>query len=276
VAGFNESDQGADLALSGGNGLNNGGRILLKGGNDQTVHSTGGGDILLMPGGTGPSSEAIAGEVVVGTAEDSRILRVNGSIDFTGNLQRGGVTFSPSQWASTPAGGIGYPGRVAVGGLAPENYMLAVDGAAYVNGEILSAAPTSHYLVYTQDAAKNNGLYWDNTQKDLEIWTNSSRRTCVKSDGRIGIGTDDPGVYLLAVEGTVGCRELVVTLDQWADDVFDSSYALRHWIQSRRTYALRNGFRECQARATLWSTGSMWGRCTRCSCARWKSLHSTC
>ncbi len=225
IGGFSTEQDGANLVLSGGDGLNAGGRITLEGGNAETLQDPGAGNIVMMPGGTGPLSEATAGAVVVGTPDQNRSLRVNGSIDFSGTLSHGGVAFSPSQWQQTSAG-IGYPGAVAVGGLVPENYMLAVDGPAYVNGEILSAVAQSHYLVYTQSAARNNGVYWDDTHKDLELWTNSTRRLSLKSDGRVGIGTDDPGLYLLAVEGSVGCRELVVTVDQWADDVFDGAYAL--------------------------------------------------
>ena len=42
----------------------------------------------------------------------------------------------------------------------------------------------------------------------------------------MGIGTTDPGAYALAVEGTVGAREVVVTMDSWSDFVFDDNYRL--------------------------------------------------
>jgi len=226
VTGFDGEQQGAAVSLRGGDGLNAGGQIVLNGGNAQFSPGLGGGDIVLMPGGTSPSSAALPGAVIVGSAEHNRSLRVHGSIDVAGSLFSNGVAFTGSQWHATPSGGIGYAGPVAVGGLDPGNYMLRVEGPALVNGEILTAGSGSRYLVYTQKADKNNGLYWDDAEGDLELWTNTGRRMVVKSDGRVGIGTDDPGLYRLAVEGAIGCRELVVSLDQWADNVFDSAYAL--------------------------------------------------
>jgi uncharacterized protein YbgA (DUF1722 family) len=45
--------------------------------------------------------------------------------------------------------------------------------------------------------------------------------------GNVGIGTTEPGDYKLAVEGTIGAREVKVTLDNWSDFVFDSEYKLK-------------------------------------------------
>lgn len=44
--------------------------------------------------------------------------------------------------------------------------------------------------------------------------------------GNVGIGTNNPGTYKLAVEGTLGARKIKVTQAAWADFVFDSSYQL--------------------------------------------------
>ncbi len=47
------------------------------------------------------------------------------------------------------------------------------------------------------------------------------------TNGNIGIGTSNPGNYRLAVEGNIGAREVKVTLDNWADYVFDTDYDLK-------------------------------------------------
>jgi hypothetical protein len=44
--------------------------------------------------------------------------------------------------------------------------------------------------------------------------------------GNVGIGTTNPGSYKLALEGTIGAREVVVTSSSWADHVFRSGYRL--------------------------------------------------
>ncbi|WP_164974192.1 hypothetical protein [Filimonas effusa] len=50
--------------------------------------------------------------------------------------------------------------------------------------------------------------------------------TLVPNGGNVGIGTENPGSYRLAVEGTVGARKIKITQQAWADYVFDSSYQL--------------------------------------------------
>lgn len=47
------------------------------------------------------------------------------------------------------------------------------------------------------------------------------------SSGNVGIGTTNPGNYKLAVEGTIGAREVKVTTAAWADFVFHPTYKLR-------------------------------------------------
>lgn len=46
------------------------------------------------------------------------------------------------------------------------------------------------------------------------------------SGGKVGIGTDNPGEYRLAVEGKIGAREVKVTLQSFADYVFERDYKL--------------------------------------------------
>jgi|GEM_PF-1241346 len=46
-------------------------------------------------------------------------------------------------------------------------------------------------------------------------------------NGNVGIGTDNPGTFRLAVEGKIGAREIKVTLQNpWPDYVFDPGYSL--------------------------------------------------
>ncbi len=48
----------------------------------------------------------------------------------------------------------------------------------------------------------------------------------VQSSGNVGIGTEAPGDFKLAVEGKIGARKVVVKQGAWADYVFDPSYNL--------------------------------------------------
>jgi hypothetical protein len=47
----------------------------------------------------------------------------------------------------------------------------------------------------------------------------------VVTNGNVGVGTINP-TNALAVNGTVKCKEVLVTLDGWADDVFEDGYEL--------------------------------------------------
>lgn len=52
-------------------------------------------------------------------------------------------------------------------------------------------------------------------------------RFIVKKGGNVGIGTTDPGLYKLAVEGKIGAHEIVVTTEGWSDFVFNKDYKLK-------------------------------------------------
>lgn len=55
----------------------------------------------------------------------------------------------------------------------------------------------------------------------------------------VGIGTTTPGSYRLAVEGTIGAREVVVTTDAWSDFVFDKDYSLKS-LEEIEAFIARN------------------------------------
>ena len=61
----------------------------------------------------------------------------------------------------------------------------------------------------------------------------------IRGDGRIGIGENYPA-YTLAVNGSIGCKELTVTNTGWSDFVFES-YAVTS--QYMGVSLLDSGFR---------------------------------
>lgn len=67
---------------------------------------------------------------------------------------------------------------------------------------------------------------------------NVTERMHIRNDGNVGIGTDTPGSKL-AVNGDITCKEVVVTLNGWADDVFEEDYDLMS-LNHLEYYILKN------------------------------------
>ena len=57
--------------------------------------------------------------------------------------------------------------------------------------------------------------------------TAAATRLLITSGGNVGIGTTNPGIYRLAVEGTIAARDVMVTNAPFADYVFQPGYHLR-------------------------------------------------
>ena len=153
---------------------------------------------------------------------------------------KGGPSRSRLQHATGANSRNYHPGPLAVGTDNPDGSMLHVGGRLRVDGDIVRSGEGSGYLVCTRGTGTITGLYWDDTQRALSLRTGTRPGLVIEADGQVGIGTDDPGPDALAVNGTVRCKELVVTLHGWADDVFDPSYqrmpldSLSHFVRRER------------------------------------------
>ena len=65
----------------------------------------------------------------------------------------------------------------------------------------------------------NNKLYFESPSEG-EVFT-------IRNDGKVGIGTTSTGSHKLAVEGSIGAREIKVEATGWSDFVFENGYELR-------------------------------------------------
>ena len=87
------------------------------------------------------------------------------------------------------------------------------------------------------------GFFWrykgtgSGNNNDMEFWSENQNSTDkliyrVKQDGnisfgqKVAIGTNNTGSHLLAVEGSIGAREVVVEGSGWSDFVFEEGYRL--------------------------------------------------
>jgi hypothetical protein len=60
----------------------------------------------------------------------------------------------------------------------------------------------------------------------IALYTNSANRIFIDGFGSVGIGTDNPGIYRLAVNGSIRAKELRINTG-WADYVFEKDYQLK-------------------------------------------------
>ena len=121
-------------------------------------------------------------------------------------------------------------GNVGIGKANPSE-KLEVNGGVKassfsVNGSSFSSRLTSNLLQFSRDGFS----YIDNTNTNgsiaIRTGGTSNIDLLVKSDGKVGIGTIDTGSHRLAVEGSIGAREIKVEATGWSDFVFEKEYKL--------------------------------------------------
>ncbi|WP_461630280.1 hypothetical protein [Labilibaculum euxinus] len=61
----------------------------------------------------------------------------------------------------------------------------------------------------------------------------------IKSDGNVGIGTTTTGTHKLAVNGTIGAREIKIEATGWSDFVFENDYQLKN-LEEVESYITKN------------------------------------
>jgi len=107
---------------------------------------------------------------------------------------------------------------------------LSADIAASYTGwtavdSVLSSAATATFLLPYQNRFSGDVYLPGNS-----VWDSS---------GNVGIGTTNPGSYMLAVEGTMGARKVQVKQTSWADFVFKPDYQLSP-LQELESYISAN------------------------------------
>ncbi|MCX2680624.1 hypothetical protein OOZ15_11785 [Galbibacter sp. EGI 63066] len=92
------------------------------------------------------------------------------------------------------------------------NVRIGVSNNGYTRGEI--------------EIENNNSPGADIIFKTSNSSGGTQQRMIVKSDGSIGIGTNTTGPHKLAVEGSIGAREVKIQASGWSDFVFENDYSL--------------------------------------------------
>ncbi|HRY33472.1 MAG TPA: hypothetical protein P5531_10940 [Bacteroidales bacterium] len=180
------------------------------------------------------------GNVGIGTANPGEKLSVQGTIECKhggfrfpdGSLQ---TTKAFTPWQAAANNRIFYAaGDVGIGTSNPK---AELD----VYGDIVLGKPGENFIIHSRPwigdaliiAPQNANGGWD--------W---SRSLTLKDNGQVFIGGDlsysSPHTgYKLAVNGKTITREVIVTVQQWADHVFQDSYQLPA-LDDVRTFILKN------------------------------------
>lgn len=171
------------------------------------------------------------------------------------------ITASPSfaqQWAgsSTTTGAISREGNVGIGTATPQANLHVMGEikaeASYDNGNIGAHLRLSHpgktangtakdLVIYNMSGVYGNSLqFWAYDNIGCTTGVLCSSRLTIMDNGNVGIGTLNPGSYRLAVEGTIGAREIRVTnANPWPDYVFNNRYNLKS-LSSLEAYIRKN------------------------------------
>lgn len=133
-----------------------------------------------------------------------------------------------------------FAGRVGIGAGSPVAGLHVASAVTQANGEIAAAILGNAYNHWTYFGGAAAGKIRGSNEGYLNLETNpngtnknmymnsgsSGNILMANGGGSVGIGTNTPGVYKLAVEGTIGARKVKVTQGAWADFVFQPGYPL--------------------------------------------------
>jgi hypothetical protein len=96
-----------------------------------------------------------------------------------------------------------FNGNVGIGTTSPSTLLtLQGNGVSPVVFAVYSANPNSDILL--QSSVSSNAVRLRNGADDFQIHTNASERMRITSGGNVGIGSTNPSIYKLQVNGTAG------------------------------------------------------------------------
>lgn len=147
-----------------------------------------------------------------------------------------------------------FSGRVGIGTISPAAGLHVASAVTAANGEIAAAILGNAYNHWTYFGGPTAGKIRGSNEGYLDLETNpqgtnktmylnassSGNILMAGGGGSVGIGTNAPGTYKLAVEGVIGARKVKVTQNSWADFVFQPDYQLpslaevEHYVKTHR------------------------------------------
>jgi hypothetical protein len=82
--------------------------------------------------------------------------------------------------------------------------------------------------------------YWErDPYNDIQSWGTGNKVYMSLKSGNLGLGTEETGSHKLAVEGSIGAREIQVEASGWSDFVFENEYKLMS-LEETEQFIIKN------------------------------------
>jgi hypothetical protein len=126
-----------------------------------------------------------------------------------------------------------FSGKMGIGVAKPKDPLHVYEAAGSSGTTLrLDAAPNLNpNMLFSVDGINYANIRVVDSEQDQlqfqtynEGWVNAMS---ISKEGKVSIGTENPGTYKLAVNGDIKARKVNVTLEGWSDFVFEEDYVLR-------------------------------------------------
>jgi len=184
------------------------------------------------------SLQPASGNVGIGTATPNKKLEIKGGDGvgirlFNENANTWDILNSTNGKLDFVRGGsntfmsIDQIGRVGIGTTTPSSKLFVQQSSDDSNGGFsVSDVGGSRKIQLYSEGAGGRQVIGTTTSNPLVFDLNGVEKVRFNSNGSVGIGTTTSGNHKLAVEGSIGAREVKVEASGWSDFVFENDYNL--------------------------------------------------
>jgi len=165
--------------------------------------------------------------------DDGNVLTLNYEGDFTGGVKLGRNFIVAGNGNVgignlAPKAALHVTGTMITGGASIDPYnalgdlsFLKSSGQMLIGWNRSGGGGETNFIANRQGGDKGGFTFSDYSQTGVE-----TQLMWIRGNGNVGIGTQDPLGYKLAVNGTIHAKEIKVDVDaaSWPDYVFESSY----------------------------------------------------
>ncbi|MGY5351075.1 hypothetical protein ACXGQW_00640 [Wenyingzhuangia sp. IMCC45533] len=211
------------------------------------------------------------GKVGIGTSDPKEKLEINGNLKFSSNTNKiywgwpnrsiqqyssGGsnqmIRFTNSMDSSNLDGGFEFTDHTGVSVLRINQYKVGIgksipEEKLHVVGKSLIDTGNGYLIKFDgyqgiETSGNSHWLHLNRYKNDnVAIGFNSLANVYLANGGgKVGIGTSNTGSHKLAVEGSIGAREIKVESPNWSDFVFYENYTLPELLKVEK-FIQKNG-----------------------------------